>query len=143
MKNNSDIILCLVKVKYAMRSPPITASPSETILSIAQKMISNNIGAIVVVKEKKPLGIITERDLIKGILTLYDKSLKVRAKEIMSSPVFNIKAEKTVGEAFKIMKKKDIRRLCVMEKDEFVGIVTERRLLDVIRKTMRKLADSI
>ncbi len=131
------------KVGSAMRSPFITAVPQDTILSVAQKMIENDIGAVVVVENDKPVGLITERDIVEGILKWYNRLSESNAKDIMSSPILSIEEDKTIGEALDFMRKKGVRRLGVTRKHKLVGIVTERRLLDVIRKTLKTLVENI
>ena len=51
-------------VKLVMRSPPVTALFSDTVSSVIEKIISNNIGAVIVMIGDVPSGIVTERDII-------------------------------------------------------------------------------
>jgi CBS domain-containing protein len=115
-----------------MRSPIITASSSESAFSIAQKMVANNIGAIIIMFQGVKAGIITERDLIKRVIVKKKDSSAIRAQDIMSSPLITIKAKDSVSRALKLMKEKRIRRLAVTKNGKLIGIITERRLLDSI-----------
>lgn len=119
-------------VESVMRSPPVTALSSDTVSSIAEKMISNNIGAVVIMSGGVPSGIVTERDLIEKIMRIRKDPVKTRAQEIMTSPLLSIDGDKSVTDALKLMRDKKIRRLGVTRKGQLVGIVTERRLLDSI-----------
>ena len=96
-----------------MRSAPVTASTSETVVSIAERMITNDIGAVVVFRAGHPVGIITERDTIESILELYDCPSGKLAGNIMSSPAIAVKRDATLREAFETMKKRGVRRLGV------------------------------
>jgi len=113
-----------------MRSPPVTALFSDSVSYIAEKMISNNIGAVIIISGGKPSGIVTERDIVEKIVRPRRDPDKTRAMEIMSSPLLTVEAGKSIEEALKIMRDKKIRRLAVTRDGRLVGIVTERRLLN-------------
>jgi len=117
-------------VESVMRSPPVTALITDTVSSIAEKMISNNIGAVVIMSGGVPSGIVTERDLIEKIMRVHKDPVKTRAPDIMSSPLLTIEVDKSVTDALRLMRDRKIRRLGVTRKGQLVGIVTERRLLD-------------
>jgi len=117
-------------IESVMRRPPVTALFSDSVSYVTEKMISNNIGAVIVLSGGKPSGIITERDIVEKIVRARRDPDKTRAAEIMSSPLLTIEAEKTVLDALKIMRDSDIRRLAVTKNGRLVGIVTERRLLN-------------
>lgn len=130
-------------VGYAMRSPPVTASASETIVSIAEKMITSDIGAVVIVEDGSPIGLITERDIVDSILKWYDKPSERLARDIMSSPIITVERDETIREALELMKEKGVRRLGVTENGRLTGIVTERRLLDIMRDMLKTIAENI
>jgi len=117
-------------VESVMRSLPVTALFSDSVSHVAEKMIANNIGAIIIISGGKPAGIITERDIMEKVVRTRRDPVKTRAMEIMSSPLLTIEAGKSVAEALKIMRNKKTRRLAVTRNARLVGIVTERRLLD-------------
>jgi len=117
-------------IESVMRSPPVTALFSDSVSYITEKMISNNIGAVIIISGGKPAGIITERDIVEKIVRTRRDPDKTRAVEIMSSPLLTIDSAKTVADALKMMREKKIRRLAVVKGGRLVGIVTERRLLD-------------
>ena len=130
-------------VGHAMRSPPVTASTSETVVSIAEKMITNDIGAVVIIGDGHPVGMITERDIIESILEWYDDPSSKLAHNVMSLPAITVERDATLREAFETMKKRGVRRLGVTQNGELVGIVTERRLLDVVREMLKAIAENI
>lgn len=119
-------------VETIMRSPPVTALFSDSVSSVIEKMITNNIGAVIVISGGNPVGIITERDIVEKIARSNRDPNKIRADEIMSSPLISIEADKSVREALTLMRDKKIRRLGVTRKGRLVGIVTERRVLDAL-----------
>jgi CBS domain-containing protein len=116
-------------VRKAMRSDPLTLSASSTVSGIIYRMINENIGATVVVEAGKPVGIITEKDLLSRAIMPEKNLYQVSAREVMTYPVISISADQTLKEALDLMRKHNIRRLPVIDKDLLIGLVTERRLL--------------
>jgi CBS domain-containing protein len=113
-----------------MRSPPVTVLFSDTAWSIANKMFTNNIGSVVVMSGGAPTGLVTERDIVKNIVRDKNDPTKMRAQDVMSTPIITIEANKTVKDALELMREKDVRRLAVTRNGRLVGIVSERRVLD-------------
>jgi CBS domain-containing protein len=111
-----------------MRSPPIIVTSSDTAFYIAEKMIENNIGAVIVMKSGIPFGIITEKDIIKKIVLSQKDATKIKAQDIVSKPLIWIEADESVSNALKLMKKYCVRRLAVIKNGRLIGLVTERRL---------------
>ncbi len=121
------------KVKHIMTKDIISVEYNASVSEAGSTMIKNNIGAVVVTKDNKPIGIITEVDIIKKCCLGKVCSEDLKAEEIMASPLITIEGNAAIGEAAKLMSDKDIRRLLVTEKGEIVGIVTEK---DVLRATL-------
>jgi len=117
-------------VESVMRRPPVTTLFSDTISSIAEKMVSKNIGAVIIMSGGTPTGIVTERDIVEKIVRARRDPNKTRAQEIMSSPLLSIEVDRSIADALGLMRKTKTRRLAVTRKGRLVGIVTERRILD-------------
>lgn len=117
-------------VESVMRRPPVTTLFSDTISSIAEKMVSKNIGAVIIMSGGTPTGIVTERDIVEKIVRARRDPNKTRAQEIMSSPLLSIEVDRSIADALGLMRKRKTRRLAVTRKGRLVGIVTERRILD-------------
>ncbi|MEM2643644.1 MAG: CBS domain-containing protein [Candidatus Bathyarchaeia archaeon] len=121
-----------ISIETVMRRPPVTALFSDNVSLVIEKMISNNIGAVIVMSGGNPVGIVTERDILERVVRAGKDPNKTRAEEIMSSPLISIEADKTVKDALILMRDKKIRRLGVTRRGRLIGIVTERRLLDAL-----------
>lgn len=121
------------KVTIAMRSPPVVSFHSDTVSSIVQKMIASDIGAVIVVDNDKPVGMITERDILERVLNNSKYSTKTLARDIMSSSIIIIKTSESITDALKIMNANQIRRLAVTQDEKIIGIVTMRRILEAYK----------
>ncbi len=120
-------------VKDAMSSPVVTLDEEDTSNKVANIMDEHNLGCIIVTnKSAKPIGIITERDLVKRVLSKNLKPDAVKAKEIMTSPLITIDPEATISEAARRMSRLDVRRLGVLYKDNLVGLISSKDILAVM-----------
>ena len=120
-------------VKDVMSSPVVTLNEDATSNKVANLMDENKLGCLIVTnKTGKPVGIITERDLVTRVLSKNLKPDAVKAKEIMTSPLVTIEPETTISEAARRMSRLNIRRLGVIYKGNLVGIVSSKDILGVM-----------
>jgi len=119
-------------VKDVMSSPVVTVNEKEPVTKVAQLMDKHDLGCIIVTgKDGKPLGIITERDLITRVLAKNRPRYKLAAKNVMAAPLITINPEETLSEAARRMSRLNIRRLGVMYKGELVGIISSKDILAI------------
>jgi signal-transduction protein with cAMP-binding, CBS, and nucleotidyltransferase domain len=120
-------------VKDIMSSPVITTDENATANRAAQLMDKHSIGCIVVTsKDGKPLGIITEKDLVSRVLAKNIKPDSLKAREVMTSPLITIEPSEKINEAARRMSRLNIRRLGVMYKEQLVGILSSKDILAVM-----------
>jgi len=124
----------LKKVRDIMTKYVIKSGKESTIYDLAKLMDQNRIGCIVIAEDDKPIGIVTERDIIVKCLAKELNPREVKAKDIMSSPAITIEPDVEMLEAAKVMVSRMIRRLPVVENNKLVGIVTTS---DMIRETSK------
>ena len=95
-----------------------TIESSSTAQEASKKMRDNNISSLVVVdnkKNNKPIGIVTERDLVRKVCVNDANSSKMLIKNIMSSPLVTIDSRSSVEVAADIMSQNKVRHLLVVE----------------------------
>ena len=120
-------------VKDAMSSPVVTLTEEAPSNKIANIMDKNDLGCVIIInKAGKPIGIITERDLVLRVLTKNLKPDTVKAKDIMTSPLVTIEPEATISDAARRMSRLDIRRLGVLYKGNLVGVISSKDILGVM-----------
>ena len=120
-------------VKDVMSSPVVTTTEDTPTTIIAKLMDENGLGCVIVTnKDGKPLGIITERDLVVRVLTKNLQPVAVKAKDIMTAPVATIEPEATISDAARRMSRLDIRRLGVIYKGDLVGVISSKDILGVM-----------
>lgn len=109
-------------------------------LDVAKLMIKSRVGSVVLVDgDGRPVGIVTERDLLKKVSASNKPAKDIVAKSIMSSPVVSIRAYDSVETAAAVMAKKKVKRVVVVEEDgSCAGVLSA---TDISRKLARILAD--
>lgn len=106
-----------------------TANPSDPVYKLFDLMVVHNVGAVVIVEDKGPVGIVTERDVIDRVLKQERDVEITTVREIMSSPLVTIESNKSIHEAIELLRTHDIRRIVVTENGKMIGLTTERMLL--------------
>lgn len=114
-----------------MTTEIITATEDQTIQQICKTMLDHDIGSVVIVKRlvdgNKPVGILTERDIVHQIGSSDFFLIQQPIREIMKYPLITISPTTSIKEAVQIMQSKNIRRLLVVDKDDKPkGILTQK-----------------
>ena len=107
-----------------------TVRTDDSVYDAALKMNKFSIGSVIVTNNGRPVGIITERNVLDRIVVPRLDAGSVRAKDIMSSPLVTIDIHTDVDEAAHIMAKKKIKKLPVIDGEKVVGLVSTS---DIIR----------
>ena len=108
--------------KEVMTASPVTLSAQDDLTKAAQIMKDHNVGFVPVVEQNKPVGVITDRDLvIRGLALNLPGTTKI--EQVMSKTCVTVKPESTLSQAADTMAKHQIRRVLVVENDALHGIV--------------------
>jgi CBS domain-containing protein len=120
-------------VREVMTKDLRSVETTDKVITAIEVMTENDIGSVLVTKNKKPMGILTERDILRKVCPQQLCTRGITAGEIMSKPLIHIEADAGLGQASSLMTLKNVRRLLVMDKRKVVGIVTQK---DVIKGTL-------
>ncbi len=101
-----------------------TIDPDATVLEAMKKMAEKNIGALLVMKDDRVLGIISERDCVRKVEVQGHSAKDTPVKDIMTKNVLFLDISNTAEEAMAIMINKRIRHLPVYENKKLVGIIS-------------------
>jgi CBS domain-containing protein len=114
-----------------------TISPSDTAQEAAKKMRDKKVSSLVVTDvEDKPIGIVTERDLVRQVCTKVINSNDVIVQHIMSSPLATIDANSSVEVAADIMTQNKVRHLLVVDENKVLGIITPSDFTGYLKKKL-------
>ena len=128
-------------VRDVMTQTVKTIRTGANVREAVRKMNKFNIGSIVVTDGSKPIGILTERDILRRIVEQSIDPSMVYVKEIMSSPVTTIDPDTSVEDAARLMTKRGIKKLPVVKDGKLVGIVTSLDLMKAGPKLVDLLED--
>jgi len=114
------------QVQKIMTALPLqTAPPTASVKEIAEQMNAHKKGAIVIVDaQNRPLGIITERDIVRRVVAEGRDPVRVTALDVMSHPVISVDPDVSIYNAALVMTKYKIRRLPAVRDNVLHGIVT-------------------
>lgn len=118
-------------VKDFMISKEEVVTPDDSVTSAIDLMVDRDSGSVIVVDENdKPVGIFTERDLLRNARTHQSKFMHLKISEVMSSPVLTVAKETPLSSAIKLMHERGIGRVPVVDEDgKLVGILFWRDIL--------------
>lgn len=119
-----------LKLKKIMVKDIVTVKTDVTVKRAVEVMNEHEIGCLVVVNSGKPVGIVTERDMLKRIIHELREPEKTSVMDIMSKPLIAATSKMSAGDAAKLMFKRKIKKLPVVENERLVGLVT---LTDLVR----------
>jgi len=123
-----------ISVSSFMTRDVKTEKEDQNVLTAYRIMNENNIGCVIIVKkDDKPIGIITERDVVRLLGSLNPSLLQIPLRDIMSKPVITISINSSLRDAIQTMQQKNIRRLVIVDKEKMVGIITDK---DIFRAIM-------
>ena len=116
-------------VNEVMQKNVISIDITSSVKDAATIMTDAKVGCVVVTKNNAPVGIITERDLVRRVISA-DKPSSVLVSDVMSSPLITAKPDYNLYELAQIMKAKGLHKIPVEKDDQLVGIVTS---TDIVR----------
>ncbi len=118
-----------IRIRDIMNHSPVMISRKASVLDASKEMKSEKVGSIIVVEDGKPIGILTESDILRKIVAEEKNPAEVTVDEIMNSPVIVIEPDSGIEEAVRLMGKHRIRRLPVVKDGKLMGMVTEKDLM--------------
>ena len=105
-----------------MTSNPRTVSPTDTIQNAARIMRDEDTGAVPVVENGRPIGMVTDRDIV--VRAVANGELNRPVRDVVSGNVVTARPDMSTKEAAQLMSEFQVRRLPVIENDCLVGIVS-------------------
>jgi len=118
-----------ITVKDIMTKSVISVDSTITVNEAAKMMEDAKVGAVIVMENNTPIGIVTDRDFaVKIVAHAYQITTPV--KQIMSSPLIATSPDETVMMVADLMHTRNIRKLPVIDNDQVVGMITSTDLVN-------------
>ena len=110
-----------------------SVSPEDLVIDAMQLMAEKNIGALIVIKMGKPVGIVSERDIVRKVDLGGKTSANTRVREIMTRDVVCAGPDHTIEQCMALMTNRRIRHLPVIEDGSVTGVIS---IGDVVKEVI-------
>lgn len=138
------LVKLMPTVKDIMTKEVITIEANRTVFEAAQIMTEKDLSCLIVVIKAFPVGILTERDIVRRIVAKR-ASLDTKITEVMTKNLITVEPETSLREAARIMSANKIRRLPVLKQNKLVGIVVASDFVRNVGKktTLEEILDAL
>jgi len=120
-----------------------TVAASATVYDALALMAEKGIGALVVLEDDRPVGLISERDYARNVILKGRTSKQTKVSEVMTSHVPVARPDQSVEECMAIMTKERVRHLPVMQGDRLVGIISIGDLVKAIIENQQFMIEQL
>lgn len=121
----------------------VIAAPKDSLTKVANLMEEENVGAVVVTQENRPVGIVTDRDLALAVC-IRGKSPDEHVQNVMTCPVSTISKDEGVYDATQKLMEQAVRRLPVTDENgDAIGLVSLDDLLLLLSRELQNMAEGI
>ena len=124
------------QVRDIMQKNVITIQEDKSALDAAKLISEKDISFLVIVKDDKPIGVITERDFVRKIAAQDKQASLIPLSEIMSYKFRWVEPSTEIEDAVQKMLNHNVRRLIVLEDKKLVGVITQTDLTDFLRSKL-------
>ena len=135
-------------VRDIMTVNVVTMPLEASVLEVAKSMADMDISSVIITDEDRPLGIITEEDIVRRVIVQEKNPKTTHASEIMSTPIIYVEPSTPLTDAMRVMAKSNIRRVAVLKNNSLAGIITSRdilrwspELIDILSESLRLKSD--
>jgi signal-transduction protein with cAMP-binding, CBS, and nucleotidyltransferase domain len=120
------------RVSEIMTANLVSAPVTATIFSVIEKMVATEVGRILITDDDVPVGIFTEKDVLKRVVTAKIDTRKIPIKSVMTAPIRAVREETHIVDAFARMYRGKYRHLLVRgRRGKIIGMVSMRRILNL------------
>jgi formate transporter len=116
-------------VRALMTAGPSVVGPETTVMEAIEQMKNSNAGSVLVGEPDKPVGIVSEADIVRKVIAVGEKAEAVQVEKIMSSPLVSVDVKTPIYKIYRTMTEHHIRHLVITENGKMVGFVSVKDLL--------------
>jgi len=129
------------KVEQWMNRNVITLTRDRPVVDAAELMRKHNIGCIIVVENEKPIGIVSERDIIRKIVARRRSPDETPVEDIMSMSIISVETGTDIKDVSTRMVQFNIKKIPVVDDNRLQGIITTSDIIKILSK-LNKLYDA-
>jgi CBS domain-containing protein len=108
-----------------IKLPTVEVANAENVSNLVDIMLKNNVDSILITENRKPIGVITDRELLREIVENQKDPAKTLTKDLDYTPLITLDEGESVTNALKTMREKRTSRIAVVKNGQLVGMLTE------------------
>jgi CBS domain-containing protein len=145
----NDMSIESIPISSFMTKNIKTETEDQNIQAVCRIMNESNIGSVIVVKaldgssSNKPVGIVTERDVVRIVGLLEPHLLQKPIMELMSKPLITLSSNHSIRDAIQTMQINNIRRIPIVQKANIEGIITNKDIFKAIMSNQISINDLV
>jgi len=120
-----------IPVREIMSTKVVSSQQDETVQKVAHRMKDNEVGSTIIMSGDEVVGIVTERDIVRKVVAKDMPVDRVKAEEIMTSPIIEVVPDLEINEVARKMRKNEVKKLPVVDNGKVMGVVTQSDLIAV------------
>ncbi|HKZ88320.1 MAG TPA: CBS domain-containing protein, partial [Candidatus Bathyarchaeia archaeon] len=120
-----------------MNLPAITVSNAQTVSKLVSMMLNNGVNSVLITENDKPVGIISDRDLLKEVVEGKKNPERTLAKDLDYTPLLTLEPGQTMTDALKSMRTKSAKRVAVVKNGQLIAILTQ-EIADITENNAEK-----
>ncbi len=132
----------MVKVKEIMKKYVITVDPEATIADVSRIMTNNRVGSLIVVKGNRPMGIVTDSDIV-SVVAAGKSPKRVKVRDLEQRKFISASPDDTMLHVIKLMVKNGVKRIPIIENGKLEGIVSDKEILLVSPELIEILSEKL
>jgi sugar-specific transcriptional regulator TrmB/CBS domain-containing protein len=114
-----------ISTQAGMKMPAVEASTTETVSTLVNAMLKNGVTSILITENQKPIGMISDRDILKEIVENQKDPKKTRVKDLNYTPLIVLDSGESMITALKMMRDKGMERAAMVKNGQLLGMLTE------------------
>jgi sugar-specific transcriptional regulator TrmB/predicted transcriptional regulator len=114
-----------ISTQAGMKMPTVEVSTTENVVTLAKAMLKNGATSVLLTENQKPIGMISDRDLLKEIVENHKDPKKTRVKDLNYTPLIILDSGESITTALKVMRDEGMERAAMVKNGQLVGMLTE------------------
>jgi sugar-specific transcriptional regulator TrmB/predicted transcriptional regulator len=114
-----------VSTQAGMKMPAVEVSTGENVSTLANAMLEKGVNSVLITENEKPIGMISDRDLLKEIVENQKDPEKTLAKDLKYTPLIMLDSGESMTQVLKLMRAKGMERVAMVKNGQLVGMLTD------------------
>jgi sugar-specific transcriptional regulator TrmB/CBS domain-containing protein len=118
-----------INAQAGMEMPTVETTNAENLSTLASAMLEKSVTSILITENQNPIGMISDRDILKEIVENQREPQKTSVKDVNYTPLVMLDSNESIMNALKVMRKRGIERAAVVKNGKLVGMLTENNFM--------------